>query len=359
MDLDLPYIVCVCKQKFNKTEFKKHHKNCKDFKEIFNDFDLRIGNLLKEYLLVKENSSIIKFLFQRYIKLIDHKFKTAEIAKINAIRKKRKNRFSPSVLEKKIEIRFNLVNEIKDDDFLDRLSFNGDDQNNNKTNLYPQNNNLNRYSPNNSNNGYPLNNNINNFQLNNNSHLFGNEALFFGGNQPNNNNNMLRSSPIQNNNFFNIQNSQFNNFGQNIGKSFSFNNRPIYNFFEQGYNSNNDIYSKIPKNSNNNIGGNHKILKVGSQLEEEDRKIICNFCRDEFKKYGGRCNSEMIKKIGWHMNRVYPKSKWFILIYNNEDNEIYDNLSPTLDLIPERYMNFTLGKLIVQFKEYKKNYLII
>jgi hypothetical protein len=346
--MDLENIVCICHQKFNKEEFKKHHKNCKAFKNKFHDFDLRIANLLKEYLSVKENSSIIKFLFQRYIKLIDHKFKAPNFANINRIRKKRKNNFSPSVLKEKKEIQVNLGlknkslcqelygsdDEINDDEFLNRLSFKGYNQNNY---ISQQNNDINAYQQN---------NNINRYQQNNNINLYGNSCLRY---QPNSND-MIRSSPFQYNNLINIQNLQFNNFGQDINKSLSFNFRQYSNSFDQGYCSNNDIYSLISKNSNNNIGGNQNNFKIGSKLGDEEKAVIINFCRDEYKKYGGKCNCKMIETIGKHINKVYSEHNWFILIYNNEYSDIQYNLSQT---IPERYMIFSLGKLIFHFKEYK------
>ena len=352
--MDLANIVCVCHQKFNKTEFKKHHKNCKAFKTKFYDFDLRIANLLKNYLLVKENSSIIKFLFQRYIKLIEHKFKDQNFENINRISKKRKNNFSPSVLKEKKEIQVNLGlknktlsqelygsdEDIDDDEFSNRLSFKGYIQNNNKSNLNQQNNN---------NNAYQQNNNINIYQQNNNINLFEKRDYSFLGYQQNSNN-MIRSSPIQYNNLFNVQNPKFNNFGQDINQSLSFNYRQYSNSFDQGYCSNNDIYSIISKNSNNNIGGNQNTFKVGSKLGNDEKCVIINFCRDEYKKYGGKCNSKMIETIGRHINKAYNNHKWLILIYNNEYSDIQYNLSQT---IPERYMIFPLGKLIFHFKEYK------
>ena len=57
----------------------------------------------------------------------------------------------------------------------------------------------------------------------------------------------------------------------------------------------------------------------------------------------------MIETIGRHINKAYNNHKWLILIYNNEYSDIQYNLSQT---IPERYMIFTLGKLIFHFKEY-------
>ena len=354
--------------------------------------------MLKDYLLEKENSSIIKFLFQRYIKLIDHKFKTSEIANIYRIKKKRKNYFLPSILEKKTEIQFNLglknknayqplfgkVDEIDDEEFSLRLSFKGNNQNNNQTNIfqqnnningyqqnnninryqpisnfnrYQQNNNINRYQQNNNINGYQQNNNINRYQpisnfnryqQNNNINSYEKGDSSFTQIQPNYNN-MIKSSPFQYNNLFNIQYPQFNNFGQNINKSHSFHIQNN-NASNQGYYCNNDIYSMISKNNNNNIGGNQKILKIGNKFGEDESKIIINFCKDELKKYEGKFNSKMIETIGKHINKVYSEHKWFILIYNNEYNEIQYNISQT---IPERYLNFSLGKFIFQFKEYK------
>jgi hypothetical protein len=224
--------------------------------------------------------------------------------------------------------------EINDDEFLNRLSFKGYNQNNY---ISQQNNDINAYQQN---------NNINRYQQNNNINLYGNSCLRY---QPNSND-MIRSSPFQYNNLINIQNLQFNNFGQDINKSLSFNFRQYSNSFDQGYCSNNDIYSLISKNSNNNIGGNQNNFKIGSKLGDEEKAVIINFCRDEYKKNGGKCNSKMIETIGRHINKAYNNHKWLILIYNNEYSDIQYNLSQT---IPERYMIFPLGKLIFHFKEYK------
>ena len=371
--MDLSNIVCVCKKKFNKTEFKKHHKNCKAFKKKFYDFDLRIGKLLKDYLLEKENSSIIKFLFQRYIKLIEHKFKTSEIENILRIKKKRKSYFLPSVLEKKTEIQFNLGiknknvyqalygnnDEINDDEFSNRLSFKGYEQNNSQSNIFQQINNINRYQQNNNINRYQQNNNMNRYQQNNNMNRYqqnNNMNRYQQNNNINNSsftqiqpnyNNMFKSSLIPYNNLYNIQYQQFNNFGQDIGRSNSFHIQNS-NSFDLGYSCNNDIYSMISKKNNNNIG-NQKMLKIGDEFKEDESKIIINFCKDELKKYGGKFNPKMIETIGKHINKVFSEHKWFILIYNNEYNEIQYNFSQT---IPERYLIFSLGKFNFQFKEY-------
>ena len=343
--MDLANIVCVCQQKFKKNDFKIHYKKCKIFKTKFYDFDLRIGMLLQHYLLVKENSSIIKFLFQRYIKLIDHKFKTKEINIINAISKNKKK-------EKKEEVQFNsgqknndLYQKLycndndKDNDndneldkeFLKRLSFKGDAQNINKYNLYQQNNNIIRFEK--------VDSSMRQYQTNY-------------------NNNMIRSTPIQyinNNNIVNMQNQQNNNFGQDINKSLSFNmqnyNANIWNKMErQGYNCNNGIYSLTPKN-NNNYGGSLKAPKIGPNLKQDEKTYIINFCNDEFKKYEGKCNQKMIQTISKYIKSIYPDNKWFILICNNEySDDVYYNLAET---IPGRFMMFNLGKLHFQLKEYK------
>ena len=325
--MDLANIVCVCKQKFNKKEFKKHHKNCKIFKQKFYDFDLRIAYLLKKFLLVKENASIIKFLFQRYIKLLEHKFKIKEVAKINV------NNNINEINQNKEMQKQNLYQELYgndneiEDDFSNRLSFKGMEQNNNNNNindLYKQNNNINI-------NGKGV---LPNNQLNNNY--------------------MNKSAPFQINNLYNMQYQQYNNFGLDINKSVSF-NIPNNNSIEQGYNCNNDIYSVIQKNNNNNFAGNQKHFnlnywKIGSEIGEKERTVIFNICQHEYNRYKGKFTI-MAETIVKDLNTIYSRYKWFILISNSEyNNNINYYLS---EFIPERFMIFPFDKVIFHIKEYK------
>ena len=88
-------IQCVCGTKYDKKEFKKHYKNCCKLLEKFKDFDFKISQLIKKYYKLK-NASIIQFLLQRYIKLIEHKIRKSQednnhIRKIQSYENKNKN----------------------------------------------------------------------------------------------------------------------------------------------------------------------------------------------------------------------------------------------------------------------------
>ena len=66
----LDTIECLCGNSFKKNKFKTHIKNCIEFCNKFKDFDLSISKFIKKN--IKSYSEIIKFLFHRYIKLINH-----------------------------------------------------------------------------------------------------------------------------------------------------------------------------------------------------------------------------------------------------------------------------------------------
>ena len=68
-------IKCLCGIEYKNIDFKKHFKKCKIFTKYFKEFDLKISILLKNYANNKENLLIIKFLFKRYIKLINNELK--------------------------------------------------------------------------------------------------------------------------------------------------------------------------------------------------------------------------------------------------------------------------------------------
>ena len=67
-------ILCKCCKIFDKKNFTNHFKNCKDFKNEFKDFDLKLSLLLKKYIDI-DNLILIKYLFKEYLKLIKHKIK--------------------------------------------------------------------------------------------------------------------------------------------------------------------------------------------------------------------------------------------------------------------------------------------
>ncbi len=71
---------CVCDEDLNKNTFKKHFKNCLQFKDKFIDIDFKISILLKNY-----NPLLIKNYLSRYIKLINSKFKKLNINKVKDI----------------------------------------------------------------------------------------------------------------------------------------------------------------------------------------------------------------------------------------------------------------------------------
>ena len=68
-------IKCVCGKEFKKINFKKHYKICELFLDKYNIFDYKISKILGEYLFDKKNLILIRFLIERYLKLIDKKIK--------------------------------------------------------------------------------------------------------------------------------------------------------------------------------------------------------------------------------------------------------------------------------------------
>ena len=68
-------IQCICGYNFKEIDLKSHIRKCLLFIKRFKLFDYKIAKLLEEYLSEKENIFLIRFLFKRYIKRIDHKIK--------------------------------------------------------------------------------------------------------------------------------------------------------------------------------------------------------------------------------------------------------------------------------------------
>ena len=66
-------IKCECGIFFKAKAFKKHFKNCNLFIKKYIKFDYKISRLLGEYLLNKENLTLVRFLMKRYVKLIEKK----------------------------------------------------------------------------------------------------------------------------------------------------------------------------------------------------------------------------------------------------------------------------------------------
>ena len=68
-------IKCLCGNIYTETKLKSHIRKCPPFLKRFKIFDFKIARILEEYFLKDDNIFLVRFLFKRYIKLIDHKIK--------------------------------------------------------------------------------------------------------------------------------------------------------------------------------------------------------------------------------------------------------------------------------------------
>ena len=71
-------IECLCGKKYGENILKKHIKECALFRKKFELFDFKISKLLQQILFEKKNLFLVRFLFKRYIKIINHKIKEDE-----------------------------------------------------------------------------------------------------------------------------------------------------------------------------------------------------------------------------------------------------------------------------------------
>jgi len=71
-------IKCICGTNFIEKKFNSHIKVCQQFLKKFTIFDYKISSLLQKYLSDEENIYLVKFLFKRYIYLINHKIKSIQ-----------------------------------------------------------------------------------------------------------------------------------------------------------------------------------------------------------------------------------------------------------------------------------------
>ena len=71
-------ILCVCGINLKEKDFKNHYKKCKSFINKFKKFDYKIAKLLEEILMDKDNLYIVRYLFKRYLKLLNKKIKEYE-----------------------------------------------------------------------------------------------------------------------------------------------------------------------------------------------------------------------------------------------------------------------------------------
>ena len=74
-------IKCLCGNNFKEKQLNSHIKVCQLFLKKFTIFDYKISSLLQNYLSDKENIYLVKFLFKRYIYLINRKIKRIQIDK--------------------------------------------------------------------------------------------------------------------------------------------------------------------------------------------------------------------------------------------------------------------------------------
>ena len=68
-------IECICGKKYEEHILKKHIKECSLFRKKFEFFDFKISKLLQQILYDKKNLFLVRFLFKRYIKIMNHKIK--------------------------------------------------------------------------------------------------------------------------------------------------------------------------------------------------------------------------------------------------------------------------------------------
>lgn len=89
-------ILCLCGEKYDEINLKKHIRICDSFLNRFRLFDYKISRLLNEYLINQQHCFLVKFMFKRYIKRIDKKLKNEQI-NIN-YKKKPKNQINEQSL---------------------------------------------------------------------------------------------------------------------------------------------------------------------------------------------------------------------------------------------------------------------
>ena len=100
--MNINIIKCLCGKKFNKIEFKTHYKKCILFFERFKNLDMRISFLLNKYLSNKENIILVRYLFTRYIKLIDKKIYSNKKTSKKYINNYKKNIITPYNIKNKL-----------------------------------------------------------------------------------------------------------------------------------------------------------------------------------------------------------------------------------------------------------------
>ena len=104
-------IKCVCGTIYENNDFSHHIKNCEPFKEVFTDFDSKISKFIKSYSNPKEQLLLIKFIFERYVNILDRKIRGNFVEITNAF----KDSFIKSLEENKIENGNNFIEDSNND----------------------------------------------------------------------------------------------------------------------------------------------------------------------------------------------------------------------------------------------------
>ena len=92
-------IKCVCGTIFENNDFNLHIKKCELFRETFTEFDDKISKFIKSHSNPKEQLVIIKFILEKYVKILERQIRGNFVEITNAF----KESFIKSLEEKKKE----------------------------------------------------------------------------------------------------------------------------------------------------------------------------------------------------------------------------------------------------------------
>ena len=336
---------CICGKKYNKEEFKNHFRNCYKFLEKYKNFDLKISQLIKKYFEIK-NASIIKFLLQRYIRLIDHKINKFQsennIRKVQSYEKNNKN------------IPYKLINPF----------YNSKNNNNNKNKNINNNININNiYHKNKSNNI-----NINNNNIINNKSFSDSKIMNVSYSYINNKivdidkyniNNKLNACCVikkrRKISSFNLREKE-NSFKKCNEIIFQILHNKVEKASKQNFLKKLSFigrFKKEKKTDNNKIDFentqqlNYSISFIGESIRQENGIIIINYCKEIYIKNKGIINNDIVKSISSHLKNLFLE-EFFIIISNKDNENIYFNLSSSMNM----------NKHIIFYLEGKKFYII-
>ena len=123
-------ILCLCGEKFDEKSLKIHIRMCEPFIDKFKLFDYKISRLLNEYVMDKQHCFLVRFMFKRYIKKIEHKIREDQTQNENHFDKPPKN----EIIKQKSMINTfnNLLNKISNNKSV--FHFKNDNKQNNTIN---------------------------------------------------------------------------------------------------------------------------------------------------------------------------------------------------------------------------------